>query len=230
MKLLWCLFLSLLLSNAQAQDYTAYNQLLKDHVDAKGHVNYKKLVGSKKQINQILTQWQAVNFQQLSTQNQLAFLVNLYNLATLKIVTDHYPISSIKDIAGGKVWDEKRISLMGKKYSLNEIENQLIRSVHKDARVHFVLNCAARSCPPLTGEALTGANLQSMLESRTKSFINHADFNTFKKDKIILSSIFDWYRQDFGNIIGFINRYRSLALPSQIPVSFAPYDWKLNSQ
>lgn len=230
MKLFWCLILSLLLSNARAQDYSDYNQLLKDHVNSKGLVDYKKLVRSKKQINQILSNWQDVNFQKLSSQNQLAFLINLYNLSTLKVVADHYPISSIKDIAGGKVWDEKRISLMGKKYTLNEIENQLIRSVYKDARVHFVLNCAARSCPPLQRQALTGDKLEYTLETSTRTFINDASFNTFKTDKIIVSSLFDWYRQDFGNTIGFINRYRSPALPAKIHVAFAPYDWKLNAQ
>ena len=92
---------------------------------------------------------------------------------------------------------KKKCLAFDKKYSLNEIENQLIRAVHKDARVHFVLNCAAISCPPLLAEALTETNLEKQLMDRTRKFILDASQNSFKKDRIVISSIFDWYQKRF---------------------------------
>lgn len=220
----------LICTSAFSQDYTRYNQLLKTHVDAKGRVNYKKLITSKKQLDQVLQSWQQINFHKLKPKAQLSFLINVYNLATLKAVVDHYPINSIKDISKGKIWDEKRVMLFTKKYSLNEVENELIRAIHNDARVHFVLNCAAKSCPPLLAEALTEANLEKQLEDRTRKFIKDVGYNSFKKDKIVISSIFDWYQKDFGNTIQFINQYHSPALPANTIIAYAPYDWKLNEQ
>ena len=217
-------------TTAFSQEYKSYNQLLKSHVDARGKVDYKKLTASKKQIDQVLQNWQHINFYKLRPSAQLSFLINVYNLATLKAVVDHYPIKSIKDINNGKIWDEKSVLLFDKKYSLNEIENQLIRAVHKDARVHFVLNCAAISCPPLLAEALTETNLEKQLMDRTRKFILDASQNSFKKDRIVISSIFDWYQKDFGNTILFINQFRSPALPLNTMITYAPYDWKLNSQ
>lgn len=39
-------------------------------------------------------------FKGWSSDQRLAFLINLYNAATLRLVTDHYPVKSIKDIGG----------------------------------------------------------------------------------------------------------------------------------
>jgi hypothetical protein len=230
MRLLSLLVFILFCASAFSQEYTRYNQLLKSHVDSRGRVDYKKLATSKKQLDQVLQSWQQINFHQLRPKAQLAFLINVYNLATLKAVVDHYPIASIKDINKGKIWDEKRVKLFDKKYSLNEIENELIRAVHKEARVHFVLNCAAKSCPQLLTEALTEANLEKQLMDRTRKFIRDVSYNSIKKDKIVISSIFDWYQNDFGNIIQFINQYHSPPLPANTIITYAPYDWKLNEQ
>ena len=230
MKLLLSLLIVLNCHLAIGQDYTQYNMLLGQHVDLKGRVNYKALSKEKATILRILTDWQKTDLQKLAKPAKLAFLINLYNLETIYAIVQHYPITSIKDISKGRIWDEKRVVLNKKTYSLNEIENQLIRAEFKDARVHFVLNCAARSCPPLAQEAYTASNIEMKLEEKTRTFINNPDYNTFHKNKVVISSIFDWYKVDFGNTIGFINRYRKPVLPANTPIQYHTYDWKLNSQ
>ena len=72
---------------------------------------------------------------------------------TLRLILDHRPVASIKDIPSGKRWDDRRWTLAGETVSLDQIEHQRIRAAFREPRIHFALVCAARSCPPLRAEA-----------------------------------------------------------------------------
>ncbi|MCB0543200.1 MAG: DUF547 domain-containing protein, partial [Saprospiraceae bacterium] len=111
---------------------------------------------------------------------------------------------------------------------LNNIENDILRPQFGDARIHFAINCAARSCPPLWNHAYTAENLETTLESRARAFINNSKYNTITANRARVSKIFEWYAADFGDLKSFLNRYSDVALNKNAAVSFNEYDWALN--
>ena len=210
--------------------HTLWNALLKEYVSSDGKVNYKSLKKEESRLDQYLAdiKAQSPNSSQWSSKQKIAFWINAYNAFTVKKILEKYPVSSILNIDNGKVWDKKWIDIGNEKYSLNQIEHEILRPVYKDPRIHFALNCAARSCPPLWNEAWTAQNLESSLESRTKLFLNNAKFNRITKRGIQLSKIFEWYAEDFGNIYDFLQKYSTSTVNNNVPISFMKYDWRLN--
>ncbi len=158
----------------------------------------------------------------------MAFWINAYNAFTVKLIVDNYPISSIMKLDNGKVWDRKWINIGGKTYSLNNIENDILRPQFKDPRIHFAVNCAAKSCPPLLNRAWTAANLESNFEKQARAFINNPEFNKISAKEVEVSKIFDWYASDFGNLIDYLNKYSSTKINANAKVKFREYDWALN--
>lgn len=230
MKFYICLFALWVACSLHAQDYGALDAFLQKNVSQTGAVDYKSMVHQKAQLNQIYTQLTGVNPDALKSQDEkLAFWINLYNAATLKLITDKYPLKSITDLDGGKTWDVKRIQVGGKSYSLNDIENTKIRTL-KDARIHFAVNCAAKSCPPLLNAAYTPAKLNTQLEAQTKRFINDPKSNAIQANKLSLSKIFEWYKEDFGNLTTFLNKYSSTKINAGAKIGYNEYDWSLNSK
>ena len=223
------LFLLLFAQTAFAQpDYNGYNLLLQKHVGSTGKVNYKLLKTNQLQLDSVVKTFQAAPPQKTWPQNeQLAYWLNAYNLFTLKLMTDNFPVSSITKLDNGKPWDIKRIEIGGKKYALNDIENEIIRPQFKDARIHFALNCAAKSCPPLHNEAFTAANVQSLLQNRTRKFVRSVA-NTITESNVKVSKIFDWYAADFGNLVAFLNKYAKSKIAADAKIEYLEYDWGLN--
>jgi hypothetical protein len=213
-----------------SSDINIYQQLLTKYVDLNGRVNYN---GLKKDIDLLEKYTNSLSddplFETGNKKEKLALWINTYNAFTLLLVTKNYPVQSIKDVYNGKPWDEIWIRIGKKKYSLNQIENDVIRPQFDEPRIHFVLNCAAKSCPPLLSKALTAQNLESSMVLATKNFIRSAE-NELAEKKVNLSSVFDWYREDFGNVISFLNQYASIKIAPNAKISYKKYDWSLNKQ
>jgi hypothetical protein len=210
-------------------EHTLFDGLLKKHV-RNGKVNYKGLKSDIDILNQYLELLKKNLPDKTESKNyRLAFWINAYNAFTIKLILDNYPLKSITDLHGGKPWDVKWIEIGDKKLSLNNIENDIIRPRFNEPRIHFAVNCAAKSCPPLSATAFTADNLISLLEERTIKFINDPEFNSISKSKIKISKIFDWYRQDFGDLVSFIDKYTSENISNSAEVSYKEYDWNLNN-
>ncbi len=209
--------------------HAAWDSLLQKYVSATGQVNYKALKADPTGL-QAYCRLLAENTPRdnWSRAEKLAYWINAYNAFTLKLIVDNYPTASILRFDGGKTWDVKRITLGGKKYSLNQIENEIIRPQFKEPRIHFALNCAAKSCPPLYNRAYTAENLEAVLESRAKQFINNASYNSISAGKAVVSKLFDWYAADFGDLKKYLNRYMTTPVKATATVSFKEYDWDLN--
>lgn len=206
--------------------YTTYDAFLQKYVTTSGKVSYKKI--KKAELNTIATQLQTAAPQKTWTKNdQLAYWMNVYNVFTIKLITDNYPVTSITKLDNGKPWDVKRIEIGGKKYSLNDIENEIIRPTFKDARIHFGINCAAKSCPPLHNKAFTTANVQALLTQRTKAFMVSKS-NTLSPNAVKISKIFDWYKADFQDLSGFLTTYSTIKVAKDAKIEYADYDWSLN--
>lgn len=222
------LTLSFLATSVTAQpSHEAFDILLKKNVSAEGKVNYKGFKSEKTTLDSyIKTLSDNAPQDNWSKNDKLAYWINAYNALTIKLIVQNYPLSKITDLDGGKTWDVKRYTLGGKKLSLNDIENQILRPMG-DARIHFAINCAAKSCPPLLNKAFSANNVIELLESRTKQFIN-SSANVLKPTDIKVSKIFDWYGKDFGNIAEFIAKYAKTKVKSTANISFMDYDWRLN--
>lgn len=164
----------------------------------------------------------------------LAYWINLYNAATLQLILGRYPVDSIKDLGGflSSPWDKELVEVEGRKLTLNQIENDIIRPQFQEPRIHFALNCAAKSCPPLRAGAFFGPRLEEQLEEQARTFLGNADFNRIEDDGTYrLSKIFDWYRDDFKAKAGSVPAYVAPYLPGggeKAKVKHFGYDWDLN--
>ncbi len=207
------------------------DSLLQKHVSDAGKVNYTGLKADKAALDaycQLLSDHPAED--NWTNESKMAYWINAYNAFTLKLIVDHYPTKSILNFDGGKTWDVRRIKIGDKKYSLNNIENDILRPQFKDPRIHFAINCAAKSCPPLWNHAYTAENLDASLEARAQSFVNNPKFNSITSSRAQVSKIFDWYAADFSDLKKFLNRFSETKLKSTASVSFNEYNWDLNER
>ncbi|WP_236975155.1 DUF547 domain-containing protein [Membranihabitans maritimus] len=213
-------------------DYTKWNNILTNTVSDKGQVDYKKIKSSfSDEFTDFLSILRDTDPNSLSKNEQLALWINAYNAFTVKLIVDNYPVSSIKDIENGNPWDKKWIEIGSyRSLSLNDIEHEIIRKEFNEPRIHFAVNCAAQSCPPLLNTYYSSNSLDEQLERQTISFINNSKFNTISQNSIEVSQLFNWYKDDFGNIIAYLNKYiQSPKINSKAQVIFKDYDWSLNN-
>ncbi|MEL6122275.1 MAG: DUF547 domain-containing protein [Bacteroidota bacterium] len=212
-------------------DHSAWDQLLQQYVSSAGLVDYSGLKKKESQLDAYLESLsgEAPKLTDLSNAAK-AYWINAYNAYTIKLILKNYPVSSITDLHGGKPWDVKWINLGGNTYSLNDIEHQILRPKFDDARIHFAVNCAAVSCPKVSNKAFTSTNIESQLESLTTSFVNNKSANTIGKNKVVVSKIFDWYGEDFGDLVAFLDKYATTDVNSSAQVTFQEYNWSLNGK
>jgi hypothetical protein len=214
---------------AQSIDHSKWNALLQKNVSKNGNVDYKGFQKDSKQLQSYLTLLASnVPTKSWSKNAVLAYWINTYNAFTVKLILDNYPVKSIKDIKDP--WGQKFFTLGNKKYSLEEVEHEILRKMN-EPRIHFAINCASFSCPNLLNEAYTEANLEKQLSTVAKSFINDKTKNTITANKAEISKIFDWFSGDFkkkGTVIDFLNQYSSIKINSKAKVSYKEYNWTLN--
>jgi hypothetical protein len=207
-----------------------FDALLSKYVSSNGDVDYKGLKNDVSKLQVYLNELTSIQLASLSKNEKLAFWINAYNAYTIKLIIDNYPVNSITDLEGGKPWDKKWIMLDGKTLSLNNIENDIIRPQFNEPRIHFAVNCAAKSCPPLLNKAWTASNLESNFVTQTKKFINNPQFNKVTEKSIEISKIFEWYGEDFGDIFTFFNKYSDTNVSPSAEKKFLEYNWALNKQ
>ncbi|MCB1042602.1 MAG: DUF547 domain-containing protein [Acidobacteria bacterium] len=203
-------------------------------VMADGTVDYAKLKADpdlQSALDSYVLSLDKVNPLDLNARNErIAFFANAYNACTLKGVLEAWPVDSVRDIKRFfGFFTQERWSIGGRKYALNDIEKEWLRPV--DPGIHFIINCASRSCPKLTRIVFTADNVESAMEQLAKEFVLDATKNRFREDGVWeLSKIFDWYEGDFGGrqaVIATVNRLRGTdEKPKRI--HYLEYDWSLN--
>ncbi|MBK1829469.1 DUF547 domain-containing protein [Verrucomicrobiaceae bacterium R5-34] len=243
------LTLSAGLASVKAQGFdhshSAFTTILKSHVK-NNKVDYAGLKKSPGALDSYLNTLAAVpesKFDTWDKDERMAFLINLYNATTLKLVVDHYPVKSIKNIGGvlKSPWKLKVVHVFGKKHSLDDIEHEQLRKKYKDARIHFAVNCASIGCPSLRAEAFQASQLSRQLDEQGRAFLADRTKNRIDASSktLYLSQIFDWFKGDFknqaGSVENFIATYASAADARQIKrggfsVKYMDYDWNLNQQ
>lgn len=226
-----------------SQEHLKHDQwtnLLKTYVTTEGYVDYKGIKEHESELDAYLTVLSKNHpTSDWDKNDQLAFWINAYNAFTVKLIVKNYPVVSIKDLGGSiyKVntpWDEKFIHIGEETYDLNNIEHSIIRKEFSDPRIHFAVNCASISCPPLRNEAYVGSKLNAQLDDQAKRFINDASKNKIAKNKAQLSKIFTWFKGDFTasglSIAEFINQYSTVKMTEKMKVTYFDYDWNLNGE
>ncbi|MBA3833967.1 MAG: DUF547 domain-containing protein [Chthoniobacterales bacterium] len=211
-----------------------YNTLLGKYVTNSG-VKYSAWKGNAADLQAIQQVVDGVAQEKLSgldKKEQLAFYINAYNAWILHEALGKYPTKSVKDLLF-TFFTGQRIKVASEPMSFNHLEKDIIRPQFGDPRVHFALNCASRSCPPLNQEAFRGDKLDAQLDKLATAFVNSpkgVDYSPQKKTAA-LSAIFNWYKDDFkaaGGPVAFIDQRRSDPLPNDIKISYQDYDWSLN--
>jgi hypothetical protein len=222
-------------------DHTAFDGLLRDHVDAQGLVDYNAFSTRAAELDAYIVALNAALFEELGRDERLALLINAYNAFTLRLILDHFPTESIRDIPDDQRWDAVRWGVAGGTYSLNQIEHELVRPNFREPRIHFALVCAAIGCPPLRSEAYEGVRLEDQLTDQTR-FTHESDRwvrYSSGANTLHLTSLYDWYGDDFvqvaGSVIQFVAQQRpdlatDLANGHKPKIRFLSYEWALNAQ
>ena len=232
------IFVTVTKSWAFDQTHQGLTTVLGEYV-IEGSVDYKGLKTDPSGLKQYLTQTSSVTkneFNNWSKNDQLAFLINVYNAETLDLIIENYPVKSIKDIDkdSGGPWEQPYVDLFGDKITLNALEHEVIRVEYPEPRVHFALVCAAKGCPVLIKEAYTGTNLENQLETQTKIFLSDSDKNSIDTENKLLqlSPLFDWFSEDFikqsGSVIDYVNPYFGGKAAPDFKIEYTFYDWDLN--
>jgi hypothetical protein len=201
-----------------------------------------------------------------SDHSRKAFWINLYNALILHAVIAYGVERNISDTTA--IFDRAAYQIGEYRYSANDIEHGMLRVngrhpvyqarvmrrddprlrfavSQRDPRIHFALNCAAKSCPPIN--AYSTDKIESQLEMAAQNFIqNEVTLNRAKRE-VHASRLFSWYAGDFGgslyglrgqaNILRFIAPYLQspddmqfvLDHAGSLRLRFTAYDWSLNS-
>lgn len=213
-------------------NHQIWNELTKKYVTANGKVNYNGFKTDLNKLKEYIDYLGSHPVENDWTKNEsLAYWFNLYNASTVYLIASNYPTKSITNLEKGKPWDKKFIKSGDKTYSLNDIENVIVRPKYNEPLVHVAFNCAAVSCPILLNEAFVAEKLTVQLEKQAKKWVNDAAKNEITPDKVKVSQIFDWYKSDFdkvGGVIGFINKYTNTKVNENAKITYSEYNWNLN--
>jgi hypothetical protein len=163
-------------ASAERVDHAAWDRFLADYLvpgdDGVNRFAYARAKASGRALlDSYIASLEAVRVSRLERGEQRAYWINLYNAVTTRIVLDHYPVKSIRDISLGPglfsfgPWDAKVVAVEGERLSLNDIEHGILRPIWHDPRLHYALNCASISCPSLPTTAFTAANTERLLDA-----------------------------------------------------------------
>jgi hypothetical protein len=231
------------------QSHAQLAVFLKGAVTDAGAVDYALLKSRRGTLDGYLAGVKVADTTGWTSAQKLALYVNAYNAYTLATMLDNGPPASIQAIDGGKVWDTRTFVVAGESLTLNQIENGKVRAFGDD-RVHGVLNCASKGCPPLYATPLTATDQGAQLDAAAKRWVRTNAYH-LSGSAIALSEIFDWYSTDFakettGDIPGvdgkaeaalwFLAKYsddsatKAKLTAGGLTPSWQTYDWSSNAK
>lgn len=221
-------------------DHSSFDAILKQHVEPGGWVDYEALRAEPEALENYIESLGQARINEMGRDERLALLMNAYNAFTLKLIIDHSPLDSIKDIPAEQRWEAKRWNLAGQKVSLGQIEHEQIRPHFVEPRIHFAVVCAAIGCPPLSTDAYRGDAIDAQLDRQSKYVHTHQTWLQIPDDggPVRLTALYDWYGSDFQQVADTIFEFAAHFSPplqalldsgSKPEATFLEYDWKLNS-
>lgn len=228
-------------------DHRKWGEFLKRHVkksaDGVNRVAYGQVNPADQDLlEDYLAMLSEIPIARYSRDQQRAFWINLYNALILKLVLDHYPVASIRDIdispglfADGP-WDKKLIEVEEEPLGLNDIEHRILRPIWDDPRIHYAVNCASIGCPNLQDRAFTVENTEALLDQGAIDYINSDRGTWLTAEGLSVSSIYAWFPEDFGGgdkgTLEHLRRYAAPGLRQRLEgiekIADHGYDWRLN--
>ncbi|MBT3923980.1 MAG: DUF547 domain-containing protein [Nitrospina sp.] len=246
-SLLGMFFVFSFCSNVEAFDFSDWDTLVKKYVAPKTldgvQINAVDYVNLKKDpaFSGLVSRLKDYPLESLrSRESKLSFWINVYNIFAAKMITDHYPVESIKDVGSifQSVWKRPVGNVGGEERTLNDIEHEILRKMD-EPRIHVAIVCASVSCPDLRPESYRVEKLNDQLDDQMKKFLLSREKGMKldkKKNNVYLSSIFKWFADDFesrGGVLKFISQYvsaeasKAISNP-QVKISYLGYNWKIN--
>ena len=231
-------------------------------------VDYHGISKSKlfEQFKLLSVELQRVDLNVMSETEKLAFFINIYNALVIHAHVDKgVPTTTYTRY---KFFSSMSYNIGGYVLSLNDIENGILRANRAsmatlymkpfsktdprlkimlsevEPRIHFALNCGAKSCPPI--KTFSGKEVLEQLDVATGAFLENDDALYINDDKteVRLTQLFQWYQVDFGEsmsqVLSWIHQH--VTLPdkksslaevldrNQYKVSYTPYDWGHNAK
>jgi len=224
-------------SSLQAQELNVFldkaDAFFSKNVD-NGLIDYQGIKSNPTELNELVALVAKQNTSQLSAIEKKTFFINAYNISVINGIIKAYPTDSPLSIGG--FFDMKKHTIASEKITLNKLEKEYLLKETGDEKLHFVLVCAAISCPSIAEYAYRPENLEAQILDRTKKALSNPDFIRVNEEtKMVgLSEIFRWYKGDFkdkaDNIIAYLNQYRSIAIPADFKTNYYTYNWSLNEQ
>ena len=231
--------------NAEVIDHSQWQDILAKYIERDetglNRFNYREAASNQDTLDTYLDNMLAIDPRTYSKVEQYAYWINLYNALTVDLILDNYPVDSITKVSEKLFqfgpWDDMIAEVAGETLTLNDIEHRILRPIWTDPRIHFAVNCASIGCPNLQDMAFTSANIESLLDTAAQDYLSHpraASFNGL--GFLVLSSIFDWYAEDFGDneeeVLKKLSEYAPTELAEELVnysgFIFYEYDWDLN--
>lgn len=231
--------------------------VLQAYVDEAGRIDYAALKKARAPLDTYLERLSQTSPHSNPdlfpcAQHQLAYWINAYNACVLRGVLDAFPVKSVADIGGlDGFFKEAKYTIGSEKMTLDDIENTIIRPRYKDPRIHFAVNCAARSCPALGRSAFTGENLDAQLDAATrKALANPLHVRIDRAANTVhLTKIMEWFKGDFvewiprdqgdvpeqATLLDYLKLYlagadaKYVAEHPDLGIVFTEYDWASNA-
>lgn len=244
---LWERWLQHNTQNESSIDHQPWNLFLQKYIvedESKlNRIAYSRVTTDDKiALKEYIKQRSSLLISKFNQEQQRAFWINLYNALTIDIIMDHYPVESILKIKLSSgfftrgPWKKKIVTVENEALSLDDIEHRILRPIWQDPRIHYAVNCASIGCPNLSSQAFTAENMEAQLESAAIAFINHPRGVSIKNGKLTVSSIYEWFQEDFGKndqeVIQHLTRYAKPALQKHLAtvnkIHNDQYDWQLN--
>jgi hypothetical protein len=241
-------------SSRTTVDQQAWQAFLRRYLveepDGVNRVRYGEVTaGDKLALGRHIEAMSRVGVLSLNREEQFAYWINLYNALTVNLVLEHYPVASIRDISlgvrafvtslitgGSGPWGAELIEIGGEPIGLDDIEHRILRPLMRDNRIHYAVNCASIGCPNLSPVPFTAKNLPELLDRGARLFVNHPRGVRPEGDGLTVSSIYQWYKVDFGGnwegVLAHLHRYATPAtvriLAGFNTIANDTYDWRLN--
>lgn len=251
-----CAAAALFAAEPARADDAAYDALLSRYVSASAdgvnrvdYARWRASAADRAALDGYVAELAAQRPSSFARDRAFAYWVNLYNAVTLQVILERYPVRSIRDIRSEGAgldpraligpWRTRRVTVEGRRLSLDEIENSILRPTYNDPRVHYAINCASIGCPNLMNRAWRAESLNADLDAAARAYVNHPrGVSVGGNGAVRASSIYRWFREDFGggdaNVIAHLRRYAAPELAARLEgatrISGHDYDWALNGR
>jgi hypothetical protein len=196
----------------------------------KGNIKYNDLKQDRADLVLLVDFIGETPINSVDVYRRKAYLVNCYNLLVINAVLESYPIEKLADT--NQFFKKDKYKVGNEMMTLDYLEYKVIFKEYKDPRLHFVLVCAAKGCPPIPSFAYTPGDVNSQINRQCQLALDNPSFLYLEQETsmVKLSPIFKWYKDDFfPSIPEFINAHRSEKIPMDYSLGFYEYDWRLNA-